>query len=179
MIRKIWYKILDFWHLFVKFYIIYSASGKNARAKPERRPNHEHASICCYTITLNIYRCECTYMHVYVMCIYAYTSTCIYIYLYHTSRNVFLNMSAHAICKSTHLHLVSSALVQTMACSQTVIWINAHILLIRQQGIYFNEILFEIPIFSFKKMHLNMSSAKWRPFIQGRWVKWSCQLAYP
>ena len=31
------------------------------------------------------------------------------------------------------------------------------------QGIYFNEILFEIQIFSFKEMCLNMSSAKWRP----------------
>ena len=33
-------------------------------------------------------------------------------------------------------------------------------LLIRPQGTYFNEILFEMQKFSFKKMHLNMSSAK-------------------
>ena len=34
---------------------------------------------------------------------------------------------------------------------------------------YFNEILFEIEIFSFKQMRLNMSFAKWRPSVQG-WV---------
>ena len=50
---------------------------------------------------------------------------------------------------------------------QAVIWTNAYILSIRTQGIFFNEILFEIEIFSFKKMHLNMLSAKWRPFCPG------------
>ena len=50
---------------------------------------------------------------------------------------------------------------------QPIIWTNTDILSIRTQGTYFNEILFEIQIFSFKKMHLNMSSAKWRPFFPG------------
>ena len=64
---------------------------------------------------------------------------------------------------------------------QALIWTSADILLITPQGAYFNEILFEIQIFSFKgayfieilfkiqissfrKMCLNMSFAKWRPF---------------
>ena len=47
---------------------------------------------------------------------------------------------------------------------QAIIWTNAYTLSIRSQGTYFNEILFEIQIFSFKKMHLSMSSVKWRPF---------------
>ena len=37
-------------------------------------------------------------------------------------------------------------------------------ILIGALGTNFNEILFEIQKFSFKTMHLNMSSAKWRPF---------------
>ena len=47
---------------------------------------------------------------------------------------------------------------------QAIIWTNAGILLIEPQGTNFNEILIEIHTFSFKKMHLKMSSAKWRPF---------------
>ena len=50
---------------------------------------------------------------------------------------------------------------------QPIIWTNADILLIRHRGTHFNEILFEILIFSFKKMHLNMSSVKWWPFCPG------------
>ena len=47
---------------------------------------------------------------------------------------------------------------------QAIIWTNAGILLIRPLGTNFIEILTEINIFSFKKMHLKMSSAKCRPF---------------
>ena len=35
---------------------------------------------------------------------------------------------------------------------------------IRPQGTHFNEILFEIQKLSFQKMHLKISSMKWRPF---------------
>ena len=47
---------------------------------------------------------------------------------------------------------------------QAFIWTNAGILLIWPLGTNFNEIPTEIYIFSFKKMHLKMSSANWRPF---------------
>ena len=50
---------------------------------------------------------------------------------------------------------------------QAIIWTNAGILLIGSLGTNFNEILIEIHTFSFKKMHLKMSSAKWRPFCLG------------
>ena len=43
---------------------------------------------------------------------------------------------------------------------QAIIWTNAGILLIGLLGTNFSEILTEIHIFSFKKMHLKMSSAK-------------------
>ena len=47
------------------------------------------------------------------------------------------------------------------------IWTNAGILLIGPLGINFSEILIEINTFSFNKMHLKMSSAKWRLFLVG------------
>ena len=47
---------------------------------------------------------------------------------------------------------------------QAIIWPNAGILLIGPLGINFSEILIEIITFSVKKMHLEISSAKWRPF---------------
>ena len=50
---------------------------------------------------------------------------------------------------------------------QAIILTNADMLLIGPVGTNFNEILIEIHTFSFKKMHLNMSSGKWRPFCLG------------
>ena len=50
---------------------------------------------------------------------------------------------------------------------QAIILTNAGILLIGPLGTNFIEILIWIQTFSFKKMHLKMSSAKWRPFCLG------------
>ena len=50
---------------------------------------------------------------------------------------------------------------------QAIIWTNAGILLVGPLGTNFSEILIGIQLFSFKKMHLKMSSAKWRPFCPG------------
>ena len=50
---------------------------------------------------------------------------------------------------------------------QAIIWTNAGILLIGPLGTNFSEILSRIHSFSFKKMHLKMSSAKWRVFCLG------------
>ena len=50
---------------------------------------------------------------------------------------------------------------------QAIIWTNVGILLIGPLGTNFNEILIEILTFSFKKMRLNVSSAKRRPFCLG------------
>ena len=47
-----------------------------------------------------------------------------------------------------------------MACRLAIIWTNAGILLIWPSGTNFGEILIEIGVFSFKKMHLKMSYAK-------------------
>ena len=50
---------------------------------------------------------------------------------------------------------------------QAIIGTNAGILLIEPLGTNFSEILNETHRFSFKKMRLKMSSAKWRPFCLG------------
>ena len=50
---------------------------------------------------------------------------------------------------------------------QAIIWTNAGILLIGPLGTNFSEILIATETFSFKKMHLKISSAKWRPFCLG------------
>ena len=50
---------------------------------------------------------------------------------------------------------------------QAIIGNNAGILLIGSVGINFSEIPIVIHTFSFRKMHLNMSSAKLRPFCLG------------
>ena len=46
-----------------------------------------------------------------------------------------------------------------------IIWTIVGILLIGPLGTNFSEILLEIYIFSFKKMHLKVSSGKWHPFV--------------
>ena len=50
---------------------------------------------------------------------------------------------------------------------QNIIWTNAGILLTGPWGTNFSELLIGIQTLSFKKMHLNMSSAKWRLFCLG------------
>ena len=50
---------------------------------------------------------------------------------------------------------------------QVIIWTSDGILLIEHVGTNFSEILIEIITFSFKKMHVKVSSGKWRPFCLG------------
>ena len=50
---------------------------------------------------------------------------------------------------------------------QAIIWTNAGISLIRPSGTNLSEMLIDILTFSFLKMRLKVSSAKWRPFCLG------------
>ena len=50
---------------------------------------------------------------------------------------------------------------------KAILWTNAGILLIGLLGTNFSDILIVIQTFSFKKLHLKTSSAKWRPFCLG------------
>ena len=50
---------------------------------------------------------------------------------------------------------------------QAIAWTNAGLLLNGPLGINFSEIWIKIQNFLFMKMHVKMSSAKWRPFCAG------------
>ena len=50
---------------------------------------------------------------------------------------------------------------------QAIIWTSAGILLIGSLGTNFSEHLITIHVFSFKQIHLKMSSGKWRPSCLG------------
>ena len=51
---------------------------------------------------------------------------------------------------------------------QAIISTNAGLLSIETLGTNFSEILIKIQFFSFTKIHLKISSVKWRPFCPGR-----------
>ena len=75
-------------------------------------------------------------------------------------------------CRVTHicvskLTIIGSDNGLSPGRRQAIIRTNAGILLIGTLGTNFSEILSEIHTFSFKKTHLKMSSAKWRPFCFG------------
>ena len=81
-------------------------------------------------------------------------------------------------CSLTHWGRVTHMCVSKLTISasdnglspgrrQAIIWIDAGILLIGPSGTNFNEMLIEILAFSFMKMRLKGSSAKWRPFCLG------------
>ena len=72
----------------------------------------------------------------------------------------------------THIYIVKLTIIGSdnglsPGRRQAIIWTNAGILLIGPLGTNFIEILVGIQTFSFKRMHLKMSSAKWRPFYLG------------
>ena len=70
------------------------------------------------------------------------------------------------ICTSK-LTIISSDNGLSPGRRQAIIWTNAGILLIRTLGTHFSEILGEIYSFSFSKMHLKITSAKWCLFDLG------------
>ena len=70
------------------------------------------------------------------------------------------------IC-STKLTIIGSDNGLSPGRRQAIIWTNAGILLIGALGTNISEILSKIYTFSLKKMHLKMSSGKWRPSCLG------------
>ena len=50
---------------------------------------------------------------------------------------------------------------------QAITWTNVGILLIGPSGTNFSEMLIQVHTFSFKQIHLKMSSGKWKPFCLG------------
>ena len=94
------------------------------------------------------------------------------------SVNIWMMVSVHDSWTLTHWGRVTHICVSDLTSigsdnglspgrRQAIIRTNAGILLIRPLGTNFSEILIEILTFSFKKMRLKVSSAKWRPFCLG------------
>ena len=86
-------------------------------------------------------------------------ATLISIFLTHWGR-------ATHICVSI-LPIIGSDIGLSPGRRQAIIWTNAGLLLIEPLRTKFSEMLIEIYVFSFTKMHLEMSSGKWRPFCLG------------
>ena len=85
---------------------------------------------------------------------------------------IFLNSTLSHWGRVTHIYVSKLTIIGSEnglspGRRQTIIWTNAGILLIRTPGTNFSEIISEMHAFSFKKMHLKMSSGKWRPFCPG------------
>ena len=66
-----------------------------------------------------------------------------------------------------NLTIIGSDNVSSPGRRKAITWTNAGILLIGPLGTNFSEMLIEIHTFSFNKIHLKMSSGKWRPFCLG------------
>ena len=116
-----------------------------------------------------------------------YTILCIVNNNYVVPRRRYMSMyrilySNHLNCKqaflfthwgrATHIYVSKQTIIGSdnslsPGRRQAIIWTNAELLLIGTLGTNFSEILIEIRIFSFKKMGLKVSSAKWRPFCLG------------
>ena len=86
-----------------------------------------------------------------------YTTVCLQWWLTHWGR-------ATHICVGK-LTIIGSDNGLSPGRRQAIIWTIAGILLIGSLGRNFGEILIGIQTFSFKKIHLKMSSVKWRPFV--------------
>ena len=99
-----------------------------------------------------------------------HTATCFLYCKWHNVMMVPLSLThwgrATHICVS-ELIIIGSDNGLSPGRRQAIIWTNVGILLIGPLGINVSENLIEINTFSFEKMHLNMSSAKWRLFRLG------------
>ena len=92
-------------------------------------------------------------------------------YIIYAHANIFLNLTNLVLThwgRVTHicvgnLTIIGSDNGLSPGRHQAIIWTSAGILLIGPLGTNFSEILIEIITFSFKKMRLKVSSAKWRP----------------
>ena len=82
--------------------------------------------------------------------------------LWRQHRIAWLDLWRHA--KVRHWHHISSGNGLQPVWRQTITWTNADVLSIGPLGTNFSEIRIKIKNFSFMKMHLKTSTAKWRPF---------------
>ena len=90
---------------------------------------------------------------------------CLLNYLYHVKCLTHWGRVTHiCVCNLT---IIGSDNGLSPGRRQAITWTNVGILLIGPLGTNFGEMLIEIHTFPFKKIHLKMSSGKWRPFCLG------------
>ena len=97
------------------------------------------------------------------------------------ARESFLTMAFNSWGRVTHICVSKfTTIVSDNGLSpgrlQAIIWTSDGILLIWPLGTNFSEIFIEIHTFSFMKIHIEMSSGKWRPFCLGLNVWIHCGL---
>ena len=103
-----------------------------------------------------------------------YDTTPIYLYLYFPWKSRLFQLFSLSNNHLTHWGRVTHICVGNLTIivsdnglspgqRQAIFWTNAGILLIRPLETNFSEIFIAIHTFSFKRMHLKMSSGKWRP----------------
>ena len=113
------------------------------------------------------------YTYIFVLCDLAPTWRQTFLQTYHIRLYSFVVKSS---AKLTHWGRVTHICVGNLTIigpdnglspgrRQAIFWTNAGIWLIGPWGTNFSEILIGIQTFSFKKIHLKMSSAKWRPIL--------------
>ena len=74
--------------------------------------------------------------------------------------------------REMHIHVSKLTIIGSdnglsLGQHQAIIWNNAGILSTGPLGTNLSEILIKVHTFSFKKMHLKITSGKWRPFCLG------------
>ena len=83
------------------------------------------------------------------------------------TRNIHAHWGRVAHICAGHLTIIGSDKSSSPGRHQAIIWTNVGIMLIAPLGNNSNDIRFDIHIFPFKKIHLNMSSVKLRSFWLG------------
>ena len=101
---------------------------------------------------------------------------------FHT--NVFASLHLTHWGRVTHICVAKLAIIGSdnglsHGRHQGIIWTIAGILLIGPLRTNFSEILIGIQLFSFKKMHLKTSSAKWRPFVSASMLSYINAISWP
>ena len=99
--------------------------------------------------------------------------------LYWIPHNIFLQVVLTHWGRVTHIWVSKISSIDSdnglsPGRRQAIIWTNGGILFIGPLGTNFSELLIAIHTFAFKKMHLKMSSGKWRPFCLGLNVLIDC-----
>ena len=113
-------------------------------------------SCACTASIVNQFTCTCTY------CTWSVISTALCDYVRKT------HVAHHCVSTCMCVAAMRSSIAGVISCHPLgVTWTNVAVLKFAPLEINLSEIWIKMPIFPFKTMHLNLSSAKCRPFCPG------------